>query len=58
LGIGSLADLCLVDLEEYWMVGADTLLSQGKHTPFLGRELPAKVVTTIVAGNIAYEAAR
>ena len=58
LGVGGLADLCLVDLDEYWMVGADTLLSQGKHTPFLGCELPAKVVTTIVAGIVAYEAPR
>ena len=58
LGLGSQADLCLVDLDEEWMVSADTLLSQGKHTPFLGMELPGKVMTTIVGGLIAYQTAR
>lgn len=58
LGLGSQADLCLVDLDEEWRVSADTLLSQGKHTPFLGMELPGKVITTIVGGLIAYQTAR
>src|SRR5690606_3527240 len=40
LETGAVADLCLVDLEAMWRVGVDTLSSQGKHTPFLGIELP------------------
>ncbi|QEI08427.1 dihydroorotase [Pigmentiphaga aceris] len=55
LGKGSLADLCVVDLDTYWTVNDSTLLSQGKHTPFLGMELPARVRTTVVAGQIVYE---
>jgi dihydroorotase len=42
-----------------WRVGADTLVSQGKHTPFAfassGFELPGRVRTTLVAGSVAYE---
>jgi dihydroorotase len=55
LGKGSLADLCVVDLDTHWMVNESSLLSQGKHTPFLGMELPARVRTTVVAGQIVYE---
>ncbi|GAA0511775.1 MULTISPECIES: dihydroorotase [Pigmentiphaga] len=57
LGAGALADLCLVDLDAHWLVSEDSLQSQGKHTPFLGMELPGKVRMTIVAGHVAYEAA-
>jgi dihydroorotase len=33
------------------------LLSQGKHTPFAGYELPGRVRYTLVAGLVAYEPA-
>ncbi|GAA4342195.1 dihydroorotase [Pigmentiphaga soli] len=58
LGVGALADLCLADLDAHWTVTEQTLLSQGKHTPFLGMELPARVVATLVGGHMAYEADR
>ncbi len=57
LGVGATADLCLVDLEADWLVSEASLLSQGKHTPFLGFELPGKVRLTMVSGRVAYEAA-
>ena len=53
---GGMADLCLVDLDAMWTVSEDTLCSQGKHTPFLGIELPGRVLTTIVGGQVVYEA--
>lgn len=55
LGIGSAADLCLVDLDANWMVSRQTLQGQSIHTPFLGIELPARVVTTVVRGRVAWE---
>ncbi|MDX3906807.1 MAG: dihydroorotase [Pigmentiphaga sp.] len=55
LGVGALADLCVVDLDAHWQVSEQTLVSQGKHTPFLGMELPGKVRMTLVAGHVAYE---
>nr|WP_315466691.1 dihydroorotase [uncultured Undibacterium sp.] len=52
--VGEAADLCVFDPSARWMVKADVLVSQGKHTPFLGYELPAVVKATIVHGRIAY----
>ena len=56
LMVGGAADLCLFDPARGWSVTADSLRSQGKHTPFSGYELPATVVCTIVAGRLAFEA--
>lgn len=55
LTVGSAADICLFDPSARWTVAASALASQGKHTPFLGYELAGQVVTTIVAGHIAFE---
>lgn len=52
--LGEAADLCIFDPHARWVVSADALVSQGKHTPFLGYELPAVVKATIVHGRIAY----
>ena len=54
LAVGSIADLCLFDPAKQWVLSADALASQGKHTPFLGYELTGQVRTTIVAGHIAF----
>ncbi len=55
LGVGSIADVCVFDPEARWKVEAKTLASQGKHTPFLGYEMPGQVKATIVAGHVAFE---
>ena len=56
LAKGAPADLCLFDPGRGWIVGADTLVSQGKNTPFLGLELTGRVVRTIVAGRTVHSA--
>ena len=33
---GGVADLCLFDPDQEWLINADNLRSQGKHTPFSG----------------------
>jgi dihydroorotase len=53
---GKPADLCVFDPQARWKVEAGALLSQGKHTPFLGYELPGVVKATIVSGHLAYDA--
>lgn len=53
--VGGAADLAVVDLDELWRVGADTLCSQGKHTPFLGYELPGRVSHTVVGGQVVFQ---
>jgi dihydroorotase len=56
---GGVADLCLFDPDAQWMVSADQLCSQGKHTPFsfasTGMALRGRVRTTLVAGTIAFD---
>lgn len=52
---GGIADVCIFDPQAAWTVEPQALRSQGKHTPFSGYELPARVRCTIAAGQIAYE---
>jgi dihydroorotase len=54
LAVGGAADICVFDPAARWKVEAAALRSQGKHTPFLGYELPGQVRHTIVAGRIAF----
>lgn len=55
LTVGSPADVCIFDASARWTVAPGILASQGKHTPFLGYELPGRVSATIVGGHIAFE---
>jgi dihydroorotase len=54
--VGALADLCVFDPAAAWTVGADSLRSQGKYTPFSGYELPGRVRYTLVGGRLAFRA--
>ncbi|MEO6017467.1 MAG: dihydroorotase [Polaromonas sp.] len=54
---GGVADICIFDPSAEWTVDADALRSQGKHTPFSGYQLPARVRYTLVGGQVAYQAA-
>ena len=56
LVVGGTADLCVFAPDDAWMIGAGTLRSQGKHTPFSGYELPSSNRCTIVGGQVAFEA--
>ena len=53
---GEPADLVVFDRSERWTVTAEALASKGKNTPLLGMELPGRVLLTMAAGRIAYEA--
>ena len=54
---GEPADLVVFDRSATWQVEADALASKGKNSPLLGRELSGRVLLTVAAGRIAYEAA-
>ncbi len=56
LAVGGVADLCVLSAEGHWLVGDTALRSQGKSTPFSGYELPGRVLVTVVAGQVAFEA--
>ncbi len=57
LAVGGVADVCVLSTEGHWLVGDAALRSQGKSTPFSGYELPGRVLTTVVGGQVAFEAA-
>ena len=50
------ADLVVFDRSDRWTVTADALASRGKNTPLLGTDLGGRVLVTLAAGRIAYEA--
>ena len=56
LVVGGVADVCIFDATSAWTVAPSALRSQGKHTPFSGYELPGRVRTTVVAGQVAFQA--
>jgi dihydroorotase len=58
LAVGGQADLCVFDAGASWQVEPAALRSQGRHTPFEGHELPARVRATLVGGQVAFEAPR
>ena len=53
---GAPADLVVIDRAERWTVSPDALVSKGKNSPVLGMSLPGRVLLTMAAGRIAYEA--
>jgi dihydroorotase len=53
LTVGAAADVCVFDAAAHWVVGAKTLVSQGKNTPFLGLELHGQAKYTLVGGIVA-----
>jgi dihydroorotase len=56
LGVGSEANLCLLDPDEEWTLDSAEMLSRGKNTPFAGWHFKGRVVQTIVQGRSIYNA--
>lgn len=55
LAVGKNADLTLLSPTHSWKVDADTLVSQGKNTPFLGQEVMGQAMATYVQGRVVYK---
>jgi dihydroorotase len=53
---GAPADLVVFDRGERWRVADEALATRGTHSPLLGMELPGRVLLTMAAGRVAYEA--
>ncbi|MDP3356037.1 MAG: dihydroorotase [Polaromonas sp.] len=53
---GGVAELCIFNPDAEWTVQPDSLKCQGKHSPFSGYQVPARVGWTLVGGQVAYEA--
>ena len=61
LGLGRLvegapADLCIFDAQARWTVTRESLRSQGRNSPFLGRERRGRPRYTVIDGHIDFEA--
>jgi len=54
LGTGSRADVCIFDPEQYWELNADSILSRGHNSPFIGWEMKGRVTHTLVEGQIKF----
>ncbi len=52
---GAPADLVVFDRADRWRVTPDALLSKGKNSPLIGRDLSGRVLLTIAGGRLAYE---
>jgi dihydroorotase len=52
---GGIADVCVFDPKPEWVVTANSLRSQGTHTPFAGYPMRGRVRCTIAAGQVAHE---
>ncbi len=52
---GGVADICVFDPAAEWTVAPGALRSQGKHTPFSGYQMTARVLYTLVGGQLAYQ---
>ena len=52
---GAVADFCVYNLEEKYVINPDDFLSMGKATPFKGKEVYGKCVATVCSGNIVYK---
>jgi len=55
LGIGSPADISIVDVDHEYTFDRSKVLSKSKNTPYDGWKLFGKAVYTIVGGKIGYE---
>ena len=54
LAVGAVADLCLVDPNEEWVMQRKAMLSSGRNTPFPGRRFQGKVRWTLLGGRIVH----
>ena len=54
-GVGSSADVTLLDLDYTYEVEAATLRSRSKNSPFLGWRLRGAAVATIVGGEVIFK---
>ena len=53
--VGAIADICVFDAAEEWVVSPTEMRSQGKNSPFVGRTVHGRTVMTLVGGRIVFE---
>ena len=51
---GAVANVTIFGVNDSWILEEQTLLSQGKNSPFLGYEMHGKVYATIMNGRLVF----
>ncbi len=54
LQVGKVADITIIDPNKDYVIDKNEFVSKGKNTPFDGKKVKGKVMTTIVNGKIVY----
>lgn len=54
LGAGAIADVVIIDPEQYWTLDTATMYSRGRNTPFHKWEFRGRVVHTLVGGKTVF----
>ncbi|MBU4304701.1 MAG: dihydroorotase [Candidatus Omnitrophica bacterium] len=54
---GADADITIIDPNKKWVVEKEAFLSKSHNSPFIGMNLTGKVIATVAAGRIVYNAA-
>jgi len=54
---GMSADICIFDPEAMWTLAANSMISMGHHSPFMGWEMKGKAVYTLLGGRVVHEPA-
>ncbi len=55
LAVGEVADICILDPEEHWMLSTDQLIGRGHNTPFLGWDFRGRVSQTLLKGEVIFQ---
>ena len=56
LNVGSIADIAILDINNYREYSKEEILSMGKNTPYIGMKLTGFTKYTIVKGNLVWQA--
>jgi len=51
---GNIADICISDINERYILNYETIKSKSKNSPFINKELKGKIKYTLVGGKIVY----
>lgn len=55
LAPGKVADIVIADITKEYKIDSSKFVSKGKNTPFDGKKVKGRVITTIVEGKIVYK---
>lgn len=56
LAVGDRADVVIIDPDAEWTIDANTFVSKSRNCPYQGWKVQGKVLFTLVAGEVRYEA--